>query len=461
MSLTRREALLGGGMAGIVSLGVPSPLFAASPAFPLLTAREGAVRIAPEGYPETAIWGYDATVPGPVIRVKQGARVQRRFRNDLARPTAVHWHGIRIDNAMDGVPGMTQAAVVPGGAFDYDFVVPDAGTYWYHSHNQSQEQVARGLYGPLIVEEPEAPDVDADVILVVDDWRMTQEAQIHESFGQMHDLAHGGRIGNYTQAVLLPAQSALRRHDRLRLRLINPATDRIMVLSLQGLEGWVMALDGMPLAAPEPLGRITLAPAQRVDLFVDVTAEAGGLATLVQHERDGGFALLDLPVTEGSRSRRGAPAPLPPNPGTLPVAEAGKRQEPLLMEGGAMGGLARARHQGEMLSMRDLAAQGQLWAFNGVAGMTPEPWLRLSRGEAVRIEMINDTAFPHAIHLHGHHFREVLAGGGYGPIRDTILVDAAARREVVLRAENPGKWMVHCHMLSHQMAGMMTWFEVA
>ncbi|WP_261194749.1 multicopper oxidase family protein [Pseudoruegeria sp. SHC-113] len=436
------------------------PAFASVAQFQPITARLGRVQIAPEGYPKTAIWGYDGSVPGPVIRVPQGARVQRLLRNELAQPTAIHWHGIRIDNAMDGVPGMTQEAVLTGGEFAYDFTVPDAGTYWYHSHNRSQEQLARGLFGPLIVEEADAPDVDADVVVVVDDWRMTEDAQIHESFGQMHDLSHGGRIGNFTQAFLRPQLDQVRRHDRLRLRLINPSTDRILTLSLQGMDGWVMALDGMPLGAPEPLGQIVLAPAQRAELFVDVTAEEGALATLVQHERDGGYALVDLPVVVGSRARRNAPAPLPPNPVILPEVTADTRREPLLMEGGAMGGMAQAMHDGEVKTIRELVQAGQAWALNGVAGMTREPWLNLSRGETVQITMINDTAFPHAIHLHGHHFREVLAAG-YGPMRDTILIEAGARAEVALHADNPGKWMVHCHMLSHQMAGMMTWFDVA
>ena len=94
-----------------------------------------------------------------MIRVRQGERVVRRLVNALPRPTTIHWHGIRIDNAMDGVPGMTQATVPPGGEFLYDFAVPDAGTYWYHPHDRSYEQVARGLAGALIVEEAEGAPV--------------------------------------------------------------------------------------------------------------------------------------------------------------------------------------------------------------------------------------------------------------------------------------------------------------
>ena len=102
-----------------------------------LEARAGSAQLVPPDYPATPIWGYEGRVPGPVIRVRQGERVRRRFVNELPQASTVHWHGIRIENAMDGVPELTQAAVPSGGSFLYDFVAPDAGTYWYHSHNRT------------------------------------------------------------------------------------------------------------------------------------------------------------------------------------------------------------------------------------------------------------------------------------------------------------------------------------
>ena len=127
-----------------------------------LHASPGSVRLAPSDYPETPIWGYDGRVPGPTIRVRQGERVVRRFVNGLPQPSTVHWHGIRIENAMDGAPELTQPLVPPGEEFLYDFVAPDAGTYWYHPHHRSFEQMARGLYGALVVEESAAPEVDRE-----------------------------------------------------------------------------------------------------------------------------------------------------------------------------------------------------------------------------------------------------------------------------------------------------------
>lgn len=455
--LTRR-AFMGQGAFAATAVAA-RPLLASQPE--ALRAVPGKVQLVPDGYPATDVWTYDGLVPGPEIRVAQGGRVSRRLINDLPQPTSVHWHGIRIDNAMDGVPGLTQDAVMPGQSFDYDFAAPDAGTYWYHTHNRSWEQLARGLAGPLVVEERDPPDVDADILLFVSDWRLDRDAAQVEDFGAMHDMAHGGRIGNVlTVNGRFEFAARVRRHDRLRLRLVNAATARILSLGFSGLEGWVVALDGMPLERPVPAGDLSLAPAQRADVLVDVTAETGGEGVVIIHERDGGYALASFPVVEGTAQRREAPVALPGNPvPALDLASAGRAD--LRMEGGAMRGLPDgAEFEGKALSMRELMAAGQVWAFNGVAGMPQTPLFILSRGETVRVPLVNDTAFPHGIHTHGHHFREVL-NGQLGPWRDTLLVAPGETREIALVGDNPGNWLLHCHMLGHQAAGMKTWFQVA
>lgn len=449
-----------GGAAGALLL--PAGARAAAAA----TLRAGPLerQLAPEGYPPTALWGFEGSAPGPEIRLPRGARLERRLVNDLPQSTSVHWHGIRIDNAMDGVPGLTQEAVAPGGAFDYAFRLPDAGTYWYHSHNRSTEQVARGLYGPLIVEEPKgAPEVDGEEVLLLDDWRMTPEAQLSPDFDNLHDRAHGGRIGNYVTTNGSGGwRRPVRRHDRLRLRLINAANARIFELALLGLEGWVVALDGMPLQRPERLqDNLVLAPAQRADLIVDVTAEDGETAYLVHLTREGGMAQAAFPVAgQAAGARRPAPAALPPNPNTGLPELAGARQLELRMEGGAMGRLSVAMTAQGLKSVQGLMQEGLVWALNGFAGLPEAPLAEAARGETLRITLINDTAFPHGMHLHGHHFREVLPRA-LGPLRDTILVDRGERREIALVADNPGDWLFHCHMLGHQAAGMKTWMRVA
>ena len=146
-----------------------------------LTAAPLTQQVLPEEYAgHTALIGFNGSVPGPELRAKQGQPFEVRFQNELKAQTAVHWHGIRLENAMDGVPGLTQAPVSPGDGYTYRFTPPDAGTFWYHSHHMSHEQVARGLMGPLIVDEASPPDVDHDIVALLADWRLTEDGQLSE-----------------------------------------------------------------------------------------------------------------------------------------------------------------------------------------------------------------------------------------------------------------------------------------
>ena len=464
MILTRRKLLQGGAALGAAALS-PRVGLAQNEGFTSITARPASMQLAPDGYAETDVWGYEGLTPGPTIRAAKGARVQRQFINELPQGSSIHWHGIRIDNTMDGVSGLTQDAVVPGQTFDYDFVVPDAGTYWFHAHNKSVEQVARGLYGALIVEEDEAPDIDQEEVLLLDDWLINPDtAQLDPDFEAPHDRSHGGRNGNFiTTNGDYQFSSDVKQGDRLRLRLINTANARIFVLSLMGLEGWVMAYDGMPLDKPEKVdGEFPLAPGQRVDLFVDVTAEEGEAAYLLRRIDEQLQPQAAFPVTaRSSVATRGAPQPLPPNQGQHIADVSDATPVTLRMEGGAMGQMNTAILDGEEMTFRQLAEANQFWSFNGVVGMTETPLASFSRGEMVRLKIENETRFPHAMHLHGMHFREVLEDGQFGPMRDTILTYAGRTTEIAFRADNPGKWLFHCHMLSHSAAGMRTWIDVA
>ena len=459
MHMTRRSL-----MAGLAASATLPALSARAAAQSNLRAQVAEMQLLPESYGRTKIWGFGGTMPGSEIRVAQGARVRRTLVNELPQSTSVHWHGIRIDNAMDGVSGVTQTAVAPSDKFDYDFIVPDAGTYWYHAHNRAVEQVARGLYGALIVEEPTPPDIDREEVLVLDDWRIDPAtAQIDDDFSSPHDRSHAGRTGNFiaTNGIYGLTKTA-RRNERLRLRLINASNARIFEMQLAGLEGWIVALDGMPLATPQRFGEnLRLGPAQRADLFVDVTADEGGTAQ-VQAVLDGRVTpQVTFDITgSASTARRTEPAPLPNNDHAM-VSLSDATPLKLIMEGGAMGGLRSATLGGERMDFRTLVNEGQMWAFNGAIGRAEDPPLaRLSRGDHVRLSVRNDTAFPHAMHLHGMHFHEIDADGAMGPLRDTTLLFADQTREIAFVADNPGNWLLHCHMLSHAASGMMTRIEV-
>ena len=458
MRLKRRTLLTG------LAASVASPSVSwAAPDTALLTPRPASVQLLPVEYPKSDLWLFGDTTPGPEIRVRQGDRVVQRLTNQLPQPTSIHWHGIRIANAMDGVPGLTQEPVAPGESFDYDFVVPDAGTYWYHSHNQSTEQVARGLYGPLIVEETDAPNVDAEHVLVLDDWLLEASGQLFGDFSSRHERSHAGRVGNYVTINGMNAYGVgAKQYQRLRLRLINASNARIFELGLQGLDGWIVALDGMPLQEPEQVQRrFLLAPAQRVDLVVDVTAEVGDEAYLVRFEDGQSLAQPAFTVSDTRATvRRDPVAALPPNPAAHVVSLDGSTKARLIMEGGAMGRLRSAMFEGEQKSFRQLVQLNQFWAFNGEIGLTEDPLATVDTGETVELDIVNDTSFPHGMHLHGQHFQEVLQDGSLGPLRDTLLVFGGETRKIAFIASNPGDWLFHCHMLSHQDAGMKTWMRV-
>ena len=176
MNINRRQ-LLQQAVGATAAISAPAIFQTAnaSDGFIEFIAEETKVKLYGEDAPASDLWTYGGKSPGPEIRVKRGERVKVRLINKLKEPTSIHWHGIRIANAMDGVAGLTQEAVKPGETFEYDFVVPDTGTYWYHAHNKSWNQVARGLYGALIVEDDEQIfDKEHDLTLVIDDWRLNR-----------------------------------------------------------------------------------------------------------------------------------------------------------------------------------------------------------------------------------------------------------------------------------------------
>ncbi|MBB3066780.1 multicopper oxidase family protein [Limibacillus halophilus] len=420
--------------------------------------------------PMTAVWAYEGTVPGLPLRFRKGERAKIRLQNGLEQPTSIHWHGLRVPNAMDGVAGLTQAAVEPGDSFDYEFVVPDSGTYWYHSHNRSWEQVARGLYGTLVVEEENPPAVDHDLTLAIDDWRIADDGQIHEdSFGSMMDLSHAGRMGNWlTVNGKSLAKFNVSAGDRLRLRLLNAANARIFDLDLSPAESTLIALDGQPVTPRRLDGPLKLAPGQRADLIVDLTGEPG--SRLVLNAVSGGdpveAAVFEYDQTEGRDRIAGRPEGALEAPQRPPLDHANMVEQGLLMEGGAMGRMESGRFQGQEMTPRELMSFGKIWTFNGVAGDMSDmhdPLLRVERGRSVAIDMFNDTRFPHAMHLHGHHFQVLEIDrepARHQDWMDTVLMFPGERLKIGFVADNPGKWLFHCHMLEHHAAGMGTWLEV-
>ncbi|MCB4823108.1 multicopper oxidase family protein [Roseicella aerolata] len=475
-ALGRRSLILGGAAA----LAAPAVARAADSSAPggstiRLVARPGRAALAGPPHPETAVWGYDGRVPGPEIRVRQGDRLRVVLENRLPQETTIHWHGLRVPNAMDGVPHLTQPPIAPGGIFAYEFEATDAGTYWYHPHVRSLEQVGRGLYGPLVVEEREPPPtIDRDVTWVLDDWRLLEDAQIAGGFGNAMEAGMTGRIGNtVTVNGRVPEGGfAVRSGERLRLRLVNAANARIFGLVFEGHEPVVVALDGQPVAphAPED-GRVVVGPGMRVDLVLDMTGQPGARARVL----DTYYARLEyklLEIAYGAEPLRDRPptapiATLPANPVPEPDLARAERHA-VVLGGGMMNHLEGALVDGRWLDAREMMRRDLTWTVNGTAaapgGHVHDPLVVLRRNASYLLAIRNETAWPHPMHLHGHSFRVVARNGvptRHREWQDTVLIPRRESAEIAFVADNPGDWMFHCHVLEHQAAGMMGLVRVA
>ncbi len=427
MNWTRRETL-GGGLAALAAAGIPAVAatqnYVLNPASIMTTF----------GGVQQELLGFNGSLPGPELRAGQNDSLRVRVENGLQDGVLVHWHGLRLPNRMDGVNVLTQDVIPPDRSHDYRFPVPDAGTFWYHSHYLSYDQVSRGLFGPIIIDEQQPPDVDHDFTIQLFDM-MTDENGVYDEDTGVEQFAAAGRIGNVITAVV--SRDTVQRGDRVRLRLINPSIDRVFDLRINGVEGMIVAFDGMPLGQPRPFEDISLAPGQRCDVIGDVSDE------IAFADEDTGQTIGRI-VAHGQRQRRTTVIPaLPPNP--MPQPKGREVKARLLMQGGAGGG----NHGGF-----------GTWALNDVSGLPREPLLNVRRGTTARISLYNATAFDHVMHLHGHHFWEISNTGQLGDYRDGTLVPAGGTRDIQCVLDNPGNWMLHCHMLSHQADGMATWLRV-
>lgn len=430
-----------------------------------LSAGQAQVPLVGAPHPDTPVWCYNGSVPGPAIRVSQGERVRIHVENGLREDTTVHWHGVRLPNAMDGVPHLTQKPIAPGERFTYEFVCPDAGTFWYHPHQRSFEQVGRGLYGALIVAESSPPAVDRDVTWILSDWRLLKNAAISDDFGNMHDVSHNGRVGNtVTVNGRIRETFAVRAGERIRLRLVNAANARMFALEFAGHQPWIIAMDGQPVEPHVPEGnRMVLGPAMRADLVIDMRGKPGQRFTVTDaFYRGMAYRLLDLVYSDEVPVRTFADEPpvrLAANPLAEPDLKSAERHE-IVFSGGMMGGMMSAMMDGKQTDIRTLMHNGLVWAVNGIAakGHMLKPLLTLDRDRSYVLELVNDTAWHHPMHLHGHAFRVISRNGTPTQHRewlDTVLLDPRERAEIAFVADNPGDWMFHCHILEHQTGGMM------
>lgn len=423
-----------------------------------LTASAQALSLDSQG-DKTDVWGYSLDV----IYMQKNIPTTIKVLNSLVEETTVHWHGMRVENNMDGVSGLTQSPILPGEEFTYSILPKDAGTYWAHSHHDTYRQLALGLYIPIIVKETNPYPVDQDILFVADDWLLNRKKQIDvDSLEDMHAWSHGGRMGNMlTINRSNTPEFQIVAGQQIRLRVMNTANSRVMKFDFPDVIATIIAKDGQPITQPTRLNKsLTIAPAERYDLVIDIPNNWQGQYPIIESSgRKPFIAAIWNAKTSEKNTLKPTVQPLPPNPlpdKTFTI----HRRIKLDMQGGAMGNLQSAKYQGKQLTVRELIKNKQMWTFNGIANMPQEPLSELKLGEGIEIELINATRWPHAMHLHGHHF---LTTNEHidGPVwQDTVLVLAGETKKIRFIAQEPGKWLLHCHMIEHQVSGMVTFVEV-
>jgi FtsP/CotA-like multicopper oxidase with cupredoxin domain len=400
-------------------------------------------------------WTYNGGIPGPLIRARVGDRLIVHFTNNLPKPTTVHWHGLRIPIQMDGVPGHSQPDVPPGGSFTYDFVVPDAGLFWYHPHVMSARQVGYGLYGALLIEDPDdGVAVADDLVLVLSDIAITEDGHLLPPDGAGPLGMAFGLEGNH---VLVNGRTdpklVARSGAPQRWRIVNAAKSKYFELDLgeTGLVFMVIGGDGGLQEYPVKQDTVVIAPGERLDAIVTLTGAPGTRINVRSLPYNRGYGTpylatedlfdvtladlpphtttVDLPVRRSMTALR--PAGATPVQMDLTLAEAGRTLEYRINN-------VPAAH---VKAIPAAIGETQIWTVT------------------------NRTKWSHPIHLHGFFFQVLDAQGE--PVRplawkDTVDVPFDETMRFIVRYDDrPGTWMVHCHVLDHAEGGLMTVVELS
>ncbi|MEF8881140.1 MAG: multicopper oxidase family protein [Halapricum sp.] len=394
-------------------------------------------------------WLYDDAFAGPEIRVSEDDVVGVSLTNELPDETSVHWHGLPVANAMDGVPNLTQDPIESGGSFEYRFRADPPGTYFYHSH--AGLQLDRGLAGPLVVEEDEPHvDYDDEHVIVLDDYLPEAPRTPSEEGSGGRGMGGGGPMGGmmndyrppYAGMVMNGQGSGdppifdVSEGDRVRLRFVNASSATTFQIRAGGHDFEVSHADGRPVE-PVSVDSFTFGPGERYDAIVTA-------------DNPGTWAIDAAPVRGSEPIARGV----------LRYAGVGDDRTPT-----AAGAGGRTLQYGDLRAIESIngidgtpdrtfdltlspGSDGYSWAIDGQVFPDADP-LDVREGDHVRIRMRNRSPVPHPMHLHGHFFRVGDA------IKDTVVVPGRMGEATIdFKADNPGNWFFHCHNLYHLEAGM-------
>lgn len=412
------------------------------------------------------IYSYQKNTPTPILRAKQGQPFSALLQNSLAEPTSIHWHGVRLANAMDGVPYLTQEPVYPTDEFLYQFTPKDAGTYFYHSHFNSLAQLGFGLSGMLIVDEAEEQNFDADIPLDLRDWRIDETGK-YQDFLEPKTAAKAGTFGHLHTTNWQPdAESEQQAGSLLRVRLLVSDVTRIFKLMVKdgnGIEmpAKIIAIDGNPIDEIRDMQREWLGPGMRMDIAI-IMPKQGEVVEIVNTSTNRPWVVQRFKSVGDNLNRTWADLkPLPQNP-----------IEPINLQGAEIKKFEFSASSGEQenLGINCAASEYIFWAINKTAighldpnSSSMKPTATLKLGKTYIFEFTNVTPQTHPIHLHGFFFR-VLSSSKRKIIphwADTSLIRPKETVRVAFKADTVGNWLMHCHILEHQKTGMTGFINVS
>jgi FtsP/CotA-like multicopper oxidase with cupredoxin domain len=397
----------------------------------------------------TSVLAYNGTVPGPLIDANVGDTLVVHFKNSLAMNTTVHWHGVRVPNAMDGTMAV-QMPVGPGESFDYQFQLPDAGLFWFHPHVMEDVQIQQGLYGVIRVRGPNEPSADDERVVVLDDVLLDKDGGFPATIDSDTEMI--GREGN----VLLVNGEPLptlgwRSGAALRLRLVNVANARFFNLALDGYTFHVIGTDGGFMPKPYDTDKLLIAPGERYDVMLLAHGKPGDEVTLMDQPYDRGHDTGKEPPMPLAKLRVTADAPLSGR--SLPTAFPSIERLP--------GGAADTT-----ITFDEKYVSGHpVFTVNGDAYPNVLP-IDVMNGSVHVVDLVNNAEMDHPFHLHGFFFQVLARGGTVVPDdaladKDTLILPQKSTVRIVTRFDRPGSWMYHCHILEHAERGMMGEIDVA
>lgn len=393
-------------------------------------------------------WGFNESVPGPVIRANKGDDIIVTVRNNLAEPTIIHWHGVRLEAGMDGT-SHTQQPIQPGETFNYRFKVPDAGTFWYHSHHNETVQMERGMYGALIVDDVDDPVTDGEKIFMIDDMKLDAtsnftEGNVFKRWVERHDGREGGTLlinGKVNRMINIAAG-----HQE-RWRFINASSARYFLLYFGGRKFRVIAGDGGLMQKAEVTDRKLIVPGERIDIIAGPFDE-GDI-----------FSLESLPYNrmtflKAKRQQFATIMVSPRRTSKALIPDKLRHIEPLATPDAFVNRYVK-------LSVGPSLRRGIDFLVNGNMHDNDKP---VEVGDLQVWEVSNTSMMDHPFHLHGFFFQVLQINGvnvDHVAWKDTVNLPPRSRVKIAWVPDNrPGKWMYHCHILEHHEAGMMSHFEV-